>query len=153
MLVNFDTEIVDALGRVQYEPELTPSGRNVLVPVTGDDGDPVFVPGGDGGFVRLQEPKVVPITLRAICITALTRAWPDEKLPEAAAFERFTIALKIADGGEVDLTLEERGQIQRATDNWSTVSPVFMARARLLLDTGSANWGAPSNIVSIGKTP
>lgn len=137
MIVDFDTEITDALGKVQYDHELTPSGRNVLVPVISDEGEPVFVPGGDGSLVRLQEPKVVPITLRTICVTALTRAWPDEKLPETTAFERFTLALKLADGGKVELSLEERGQIQRATDNWRTASPIFMGRARLLLDTAS----------------
>ncbi|KQO69536.1 hypothetical protein ASF22_02700 [Methylobacterium sp. Leaf87] len=121
MLVDFDTEITDALGRVQYEPELKPNGRPMTEIIDG-----------------VEAVKISPITMRMICVTALTRAWPDEKLSETVAFDRFMLAVKISPGGRVDLTLAERGAIQTATDNWRSQSPVFMARARLLLDTNSA---------------
>jgi hypothetical protein len=78
--------------------------------------------------------RVSPITLGKVCVTAITRAWPDEKLSETASFDRFMLALKIAPGGKIDLTLAERGAIQTATDNWRLQSPVFLARARLMLD-------------------
>lgn len=121
MIVDFDAEITDALGRVQYEPDLKPNGQPITEVVDG-----------------VEAVKISSITLGKVCVTALTRAWPDEKLTETVTFDRFMLAMKISSGGRVDLTLAERGAIQTATDNWRTQSPVFMARARLLLDTNSA---------------
>lgn len=121
MIVDFDAEITDALGRVQYEPELKPNGQPMTETVDG-----------------AETVKISPITLGKVCITALTRAWPDEKLSETVTFDRFMLAVKLSAGGRVDLTLAERGAIQTATDNWRSQSPVFMARARLMLDTNAA---------------
>lgn len=138
MQVDFDTKITDALGRIQYEPELTPSGLNVLVPAEDDDGSPIMRAGSDGKPEPVRVPKVLPITLGALCVTALTRAWPDERLTEAMAFDRFMLAMKIAPGGVIDMSLEDRAKVQAATDNWHKSSPIFMARARLILDTSAA---------------
>lgn len=122
MIVDFDAEITDAFGRVQYEPELQPNGQPATHVI-------------DGAEVV----RVSAITLGKVCVTALTRAWPDEKLSETVSFDRFLLALKIAPGGKVDLTLAERGTIQTATDNWRSQAPIFMARARLMLDTAAGS--------------
>lgn len=51
MLVDFNAEITDAFGKVQYEHEMTPSGRSVLVPVTDGDGKPVYLNEAGGAVV------------------------------------------------------------------------------------------------------
>ena len=74
-----------------------------------------------------------PATLKALACTALAAMFNDEpSLSATDKYQRFALGLKLVDGGEVDLSVEEIGLIKKLIGK--AYPPVTMGRAYDLLD-------------------
>ena len=74
------------------------------------------------------------LTLRSVSIDALTAVMQNQKLEGAESFERYQLALKLKDGGMVELRSEEIAKIKKLVGE--VFGPAVVGPAFTLLEGG-----------------
>lgn len=82
----------------------------------------------DGTVIPLSAADKSPLLLKQVCTIALTGNLPgDDRVGGEEKFNRYKLAMKIHDGGEVELTPEEAAKIKHVIG--LAYGPVIVGRA------------------------